>query len=313
MGHWDTVCVICGAPPSNKRMMQKELYIDNKQSTWLNNCTILLPNGNIHNNLIETNYNIIFSKPSNKEKNWYYMSRNNYFEEGSIEDNIIKNTNYIEYIKSMPKYGIFLHTDCWKYIKKKLNYEITYKNLPSHLIDIAENGFIKINYHGIEKYWGQIFDVNKEIAKDKKTFFLKSPLLNLNNRKRVDKVLSQLKLTSSDVKKRKSRPSPFLSASLVPENTYAVGNNEKSIWIKKNKKWYSIKNIKNKKLQIKLSIIKKLKVKNLLNYLYYKYELAINVDYPLFIIDISYVNNKIIYNLIGENESFNRFQSEFNI
>ena len=55
----------------------------------------------------------------------------------------------------MPKYGIFLHTDCWKYIKKKLNYEITYKNLPSHLIDIAENGFIKINYHGIEKYWGQ--------------------------------------------------------------------------------------------------------------------------------------------------------------
>ena len=52
MGHWDTVFVICGAPPSNKRSMtKKELYIDKKESAWLNDCTILLPNGNIHTNI----------------------------------------------------------------------------------------------------------------------------------------------------------------------------------------------------------------------------------------------------------------------
>jgi hypothetical protein len=49
-------------------------------------------------------------------------------------------------------YGVFIHTDCWKYIKNEYNIELTY----SHLLIINKNldkkVFKFINYGIIEKF-----------------------------------------------------------------------------------------------------------------------------------------------------------------
>jgi hypothetical protein len=108
-------------------------------------------------------------------------------------------------------FGMWVHTDCWKYAKKHLGYQLSYNNFPEHHWNLKWSGDIDgVNYHGIENYQAHDFDFKK--------------------------ILSQIKLTKSEMKKRKSRPSPPISTSLVKNMAYGVGN-DGNIWRKKANKW----------------------------------------------------------------------------
>lgn len=150
----------------------------------------------------------------------------------SCEDNLPSKEDYF--------YGIFIHTDCWKFIKINYGIELTYAHLPVNYIDINRKipnapPIIGVNYGEIKKYWSQ--DMNIEsMYKDKLLYMLDSPLITSNkkNISRIKKIISQFKL------KKELRPSPPISATFYKNNTIKIGNNNK-FWIIKNGKWNEIK------------------------------------------------------------------------
>ena len=99
MGCWDTACIICGAPPHG-------VYKDNpnttneriKQTKWLHECTIMTTDGAVYHNLKELACNVMFS-------------------DGKTEFTSVPFT-FDTLVKSYSHSGCFLHTDCWKYIKR---------------------------------------------------------------------------------------------------------------------------------------------------------------------------------------------------
>lgn len=231
MGCWDCFCLLCGAPPRNmftpdydsseeyQKMYQKyaKLY------AWLYKATILAATGKVYHNMREMSCNIDFSDG----KNQFSLYQDKLFDD----------------------LGLFVHTDCWKYAKKRLGHPITFNNLPSGKVALGGTGLMDIKYGGIEKYWAQDFDFTKMI-KNKNHWMCISPLKNKKNASRINKVLSQLKLTKSEIKKRIKRPSPPLSATFVPKDIKALGN-DMDIWVSDGKRWVKIKeNIKERGIEL---------------------------------------------------------------
>ena len=131
---------------------------------------------------------------------------------------------------------------CWKYVKKTRGIELNYHHMPIHNYDHTM-GFY--NYSSIYMPFGheQVTDFIAGYF-DGFEYRFHSPLgsgnKNKKNAKHIEKILSKIKLAKSDIKKRNSRPSPPLSASLVKEkDTMMVGNNGK-IWKIDRKKWVQI-------------------------------------------------------------------------
>jgi len=163
----------------------------------------------------------------------------------------IKNSKYMDCEAHLPfdidDTGIFIHVDCWKFIKITYGIELHYSNLPVNYKDNKISGIpplINIDYGEIKKYWNQDMDFYKLLL-DKNTYMLDSPLVssNVKNINRIKKIISQLKL------KKELRPSPPISATFYKNNTIKLGNNN-NFWIIKNNKWNEIKETITKKTYI---------------------------------------------------------------
>uniref|UniRef100_A0A6C0DA87 Uncharacterized protein n=1 Tax=viral metagenome TaxID=1070528 RepID=A0A6C0DA87_9ZZZZ len=256
MGCWDVFCFICGNPchsmlngyiddvtkdfnlekiPSKYSKYTKDkikklqsypnLIIDLKQlkTNWMNKCTMLLINDKIVHGVQESSCNVSFTKPNFSATHM--------------------GAQIMEYDCYNGDCGVFIHTDCWKFIKKNYKIELKFSNLPK-LIYLKSNQMRKltptewnktfdIDYGDIEKYWEQDFDFAALVA-DKKKYLCSSPLKEDKNIKQIKKNISALKL-----KNEPERVGPSVSATFYDEGDIKLGKN-KYFWIKKNNKWLLI-------------------------------------------------------------------------
>lgn len=228
---YDIFCFICGNPNRAVWNVEIEEYFDqlnlseskrNKiyknfellynSSKWLNRCTLLLQNNEVVHNLKEYSCHTDFRDASN---NKYDVILNNL-------DN-----------KKLPL-GIFLHTDCWDFIKQQYNIELTCNDLPPYLD--FQNIYEKIDYGDIENYWGQDFDFI-QVAVDNKLHLCSSPLQNDKNISQIKKNINKLKLKNDP-----KRKGPACSATFYKEGDIKLGNNNHFWKIKKNK-WLEIQDV----------------------------------------------------------------------
>jgi len=208
MGCWDIMCVLCGNTTHSilKESCDDELYKQIlKMTEWMNYCTIMTTDGNVYHNLREISCNVTF--------------RYNIFDLTTIP------LGHDTFTSPIATKGIFIHTDCWNYVKNITGYKLSHKYIYDKNID-----------HGkIKEYLHQDFDFVRCYNENK--WMLQSPLnKHPKNASRINKIMSQLKITKSELNKRGDRPSPNLSASMVPNNTTMLGN-DNMIWIKKGDKW----------------------------------------------------------------------------
>lgn len=244
MGCADLFCFVCGNRYDsfdnflddylkNKSTVQEE-DIRNavKKSAWMSDITMLLSDGEIVHDCTNSNcYNEFIDK-----------SYKVYF--------------HLEQTEDFDKYGIFLHTDCWKYIQKKYGIDLTYNDLPIILApDMDPFEYVNINYGAMKQYWAQDFKL-LELLKNacpsplagrakqatrrmpptnKHMYMLESPLIdNKQNITRINKILKQFKIKNK--KEASKRKSPNVSATFFDEGVMKFGN-DGNLWIIKNNKW----------------------------------------------------------------------------
>jgi hypothetical protein len=255
MGCWDIFCFLCGNPCHKPSADLKDIFLENIEyyetikntnkkktflnenigfenyndyktepkkflakltkfnfnSSWLSNCTFLSANNKIVHGCKEIGCNIEFI---DKNKNLYL------------------NQSIFESDRDM--YGIFTHTDCWKYILKEYKIKLTYSHLPIINIEVTKpKVFDFIDYGKIEDYWSQDFNFIKMISDSNENLSL-SPLKSDLVGKNIKRVFTKLKI------KTNGRQSPFTSATFYTNNTYKIGSNG-NIWIKKSGKWIELK------------------------------------------------------------------------
>lgn len=223
--YWDTWCTICGCPPTSI-----PIY-DNKErgeaSVWMNDCIFLAADGSVVTNVREHDAQATFKS---KDTDIIYY--------GSYELNADKYATH---------WGIFVHTDCYEYIRNKYGIKLTFSNFPDHKIDLLTGGNItSVDYGAVKKYWadqdgfvvGYPYFHFEDITKADE-FILYSPLgknkESEKNKKRIDKIANQLKL-----KGKGERKGPSVSASFYKKKVYKIGMNGK-IWMISNGKWVEYK------------------------------------------------------------------------
>ena len=246
MGCYDIYCFICGnrcKSVSTDELLETFINVDiskneineiSKNTKWLNNCTLLLKNNKVIHNCKEIACNIGFKSI---KTNKYYESLNVYFDNTiDLEQYNLLTKNYIENI------GIFLHTDCWKFIKKNYNIKLEYKDLPIHLDKKNIYSYLPINYNPISKYWQQNY---LQMYLDNNIYMIQSPLKNnIKNINRIKKIINQIKL-------KQNRTGPSVSATFYNNNDIKLGNNNK-FWKISNNKWIEInEDVIIKKINIK--------------------------------------------------------------
>jgi hypothetical protein len=187
---------------------------------WLKKCSMLLEDNRVIHGVKEINCNVTFCK-----NNICY---------GHIS---LYTGNYTKEL-----IGIFIHTDCWKYIKNTYNINLNFSNLPPHIQSYTK--VFNIDYGDIEKYWGQDFNFLK-IVNDKKEYLCSSPLKEDKNISQIKKNISKLNL-----KNEPERKGPMVSATFYKEGDIKIGNNN-NFWIIKGNKWVEI-NQKPIKIKIKI-------------------------------------------------------------
>ena len=280
MGCWDVFCIICGNPChgmfednqnteyiKNKIEKLKKLY---KNTQWMNNCSMLLINNNIIHNVKEVSCNNYFCK-----KNFCAI-------------HLSKDTLSSEYsFQNLGLSGIFIHSDCWKFIKKNYGINLKFGDLPKLQNNSYEKIF-NINYGEIEKYMSQDFEFN-QIVIDKKEYLCSSPLKNDKNIKQIKKNINALK-----IKNDPKRIGPSSSATFYNEGTIKIGKNN-NFWIKKNNKWIIInENI----IKINMTInLQKINKKDL-NFLMKIPFIGMYNNNPIFIISSLLKKNNYELNLI---------------
>jgi hypothetical protein len=193
-----------------KKFLDKLKTLKNN-TKWLNKCTFLSADGSINHNCKEVACNISFQ--DNKGNNFVNQT---FLDEFNIN------------------YGLFIHTDCWKFIKKEYNINLSYKYLPINKIGITDKIFNFINYGKIEKYWAQDFNFDKMISDNNEELCI-SPLKSIIVANNIKKVFSKLK-----IRKYEGRQSPPVSATFYKEGIYRIGING-NIWFIKNGKWNELK------------------------------------------------------------------------
>ena len=202
----------------------KDLKQFSKKLLWMNKCTILLTNNKVEHNCKEIACNVSFSN----KNGWFHHLITDY---NNIYNGNIHNS------------GVFIHTDCYKYIEKKYHIKLKYNNIPLKdcylpLKDCGNNKMKTIdfiNYGEIEKYYGQYFKFI-EVFLDNKQYLCSSPLKNDKNLVQINKNFHNMKISQ----KYLLRPSPPISATFYSTGDIKVGNNG-NLWIIKNNKWSEIK------------------------------------------------------------------------
>lgn len=242
MGCYDTFCCICGNSCYqltndvieykfyNKNITSDRIKKIMKNTKWLNKCTLLLKNNEIVHNCIEISCNRVFKST----KTGKYYESINYYHNIDIEQYYTKHVhNYIENI------GIFIHTNCWKFIKINYNIKLKYKDLPIKFIKkelLLLKEILPIDYNPINKYWGQDFDY-ENMCLDNNDWIIENPLspnCDPKNIKRIKKIINQLKLSQQI-----NRIGPSISATFYKTNDIKLGNNNK-FWKISNGKWVEI-------------------------------------------------------------------------
>jgi hypothetical protein len=300
MGCWDVFCFICGNPCHSflngyidsieetineeikssypkfvkdelKKLKEyKNLITDlkklEKKIKWMNKCSMLLINDKIVHGLEESACNVFFE---NKKFGAEHIQMQN-----SCDASFVEKGNC----------GIFIHTDCWKFIKKEYNVELKFSNLPK-LQKINWNKNFDINYGTIEKYWIQDFNFTNLVC-DKNQYLCSSPLVEDKNMKQIKKNINSLK-----IKNDPNRIGPSVSATFYNNGDIKIGKN-KYFWIKKNDKWLQINE---KPIKINIEINYKKISKKIENYLIkIPFIGQYNIE-PIFI--ISSQEEKSIYNI----------------
>lgn len=182
---------------------------------WMYTCTFLSAYDEVIHNCYETSCNIVFTCANR-----------------TFNHSIFRSKMYPD-----ESHGIFIHTDCWTFIKKKYGIELKYSDLPVRATNVKISGakksedkiFAFINYGKIEKYWEQEFDFIKVLA-DGNQHLCQNP--NEGHNTNILKVFNKLKI-------RKTRPSPLVSASFYKNDTIKIGN-DNNFYIVKNGKWIKI-------------------------------------------------------------------------
>jgi hypothetical protein len=234
MGGFDIFCFICGNSCHGMNQDLVEMLIDNvcndenkkmltedtdtiekissliKTTKWMNNCTMLTIDNRIIHNCEENSYDGGFED-----------SKNNFYTHLALPDLRSPLDN---------SYGVFLHTDCWKYIYNKYNFKLKFSDLPIVYSDNLYKIFDFINYGDIEKYWSQDFDFINIII-DKKEYLCSSPLLHDKNESIIIKNFNELKIRTKG-----DRKSPNVSATQLKNGTIKIGT-DNNFWIIKNNKW----------------------------------------------------------------------------
>lgn len=258
----------------------KTLY---KKSQWLKKCTFLTVDDRVIHGCEEVACNIDFQ---DSKGNTYFQDLN----VGSDNSLCYKNNS-----------GIFIHTDCWKFIKSAYKIQLKYSDvavIPEKRQYNKINS--KINYGLIENYWAQDFEFIN-LAMDSNIYMCESPLVNKKNQTRIKKILSQFKLNTDP-----KRTGPSISATFYPEKTIKYGIN-KELWIKKSGKWTPIKDSV-KKLSIELNINDETKLENKLNKIACIGEPSI---VPIFITGIKLTKKNICkIDLIGSEDLINKIEKE---
>ena len=200
--------------------LMKDLNEFRKKTLWMNKCTMLLINNKVEHNCKETGGLATFE---NENGTYEYIEYSFYGREP------------FDFLYE--KYGRFIHTDCYEYIKLKYNIELKYSNLPLPLNDrtYGNKPIQFVDYGNIEKYWEQDFDFVKVFLNNKQ-FLCSSPLENDKNITQIKKNINSIKISN----KYLLRPSPPISATFYADGPIKVGNNGK-LWIIKNGKWNEIK------------------------------------------------------------------------
>lgn len=260
MGCWDIFCLLCGNPShaifnnmkedfdqsieyylSNETKKNKffrnyfaPIYENYKQNpkkfldtiksmktrtSWLNVCTFLGADGSINHGCKEIACNISFVD----------KKRNEFTARTVFED--LDQT-----------YGVFVHSDCWKFIKQEHGIGLQYKHLPIHKVSIEKAKVLpNIDYGQIETYWGQDFDFIKMIS-DGNEEFSSSPLKSQSTANRINKIFYKLKI------RNESRKGPIVSASFYTSGTYRLGESfltdsftNGGIWMISHGKWIELK------------------------------------------------------------------------
>jgi hypothetical protein len=215
MGCWDVFCVICGN--NCQGIIDEDDYEFPREfqlmTKWLHKCTFLTLNNEIVHGCRETSCNISFTDGKRR------------FDHLTIYENMDNAKLYSINTLSewCDNYGVFIHTDCWKFVKKHLNIELKYGDL---FIDKSHTS--RINYGKIDTYWGQEFNFRK-VCEDNNEYLCESPLKNKHNAKRIKKIISSLKL-------RVGRKSPSISATFFKKGTIKIGN-DGNFWIVDKNKW----------------------------------------------------------------------------
>jgi hypothetical protein len=221
---YDIFCFVCGNPNRNVWNYEYEeqlealnlskgketKIIENlkqliKSSIWMSNCTLLLENNITIHELKEYACNTQF-----RDKN------------GPSYDVLQSGHD-----KKKTPNGIFLHTDCWNFVKQKYKISLKCSDLYPYI------NYPKTSFGEIQKYWGQDFDFI-QIAIDNKNYLCSSPFKNDKNITQIKKNISKLKL-KYDTK----RKSPMCSATFYKQGDIKLGQNNK-LWILKNHKWMEI-------------------------------------------------------------------------
>ena len=230
---WETYCCICGNSCVSLRQFIKNIdnfeeFIEDKstsikdlvkKSKWVEKATMLLQNNKVVHGCKEIVSNGVFGDKNSKK----------YIE---ILSFLRTSIGGFDGLRDYNNIGIFIHTNCWKYIKIKYKKELKYSDIP---VEFKNKTLIpQINYGSITKYQHQDMDYLK-IINDKNIYMISDPLkTDKINNIRLKKIITQFKL------KTELRPSPSMSATFNKTGDIRIGNNGK-FWIIKNNKWVEIK------------------------------------------------------------------------
>jgi len=236
MGCWDIYCFICG---NSCHTLSEDIYnefIDAEEredkvllykikdlydkTKWFNFCTLLLENNQVVHGAEEYNSSIDFYKGRDHYEQISY---------GQCPNKKLK--------------CIFLHDDCYQYIKTKYGIELTFAHLPPY--NSKNRNLFNIKYGEVEKYQKQDYDF-PQIIKDRKQYLCLSPLLNGKNVTQINKNIRALNLKNDP-----KRKGPAVSATFYKTGDIKLGNNG-MFWIISKGKWTEIKE-KPKRIKIKLN------------------------------------------------------------
>jgi hypothetical protein len=195
----------------NPKLFSDKIKKLKRDTNWLYKCTFLCANNKVVHGCSEIGCN-----------NQFVDANKNLYIHSTVYD-------------SDNMYGVFVHTDCWKFVKNEFKIELNYSYLPIIKNKLYYNKiFSFIDYGIIEKYWEQNFDFFS-IVNDSNEELCYSPLKSTLVAKNIKKVLSQLK-----IKYNPERKGPHTSATFYKNNLFKIGSNG-NIWFTKSNKWLEIK------------------------------------------------------------------------